>query len=96
MSSPSRDLDPLDQQLDDARLLGREELVPQRIELQQRVRTSSSVIWRPARVPHARCHDDLRLAEQGAELLDHGALDLAGRHAADRAASRPLQHRLAT
>jgi len=31
------DLDPLDQELDDARLLGREELVPERVELQERV-----------------------------------------------------------
>jgi hypothetical protein len=31
------DLDPLDQQLDDARLLGREDLVPERVELKERV-----------------------------------------------------------
>ena len=32
-----RHIDPLDQQLDDARLLGREQLVPQRIEADQRL-----------------------------------------------------------
>ena len=38
MSAPSgADVDPLDQQLDDPRLLGREQLIPKRIEPLQRL-----------------------------------------------------------
>ena len=91
------DVDALDQQRHDARLLGGEEFVPQRVELLQGragVGLGDVVGMRARRLPRAR--HDLGLAEHGAELVDDGGLDLARRHAADRARSGAmLQHRLA-
>ena len=55
MSSPSSAIStPLDEQLNDARLLGREELVPQRVELQERVpnlRLGDAVVLRVRAAP---------------------------------------------
>ena len=91
------DVDPVDQQRDDARLLGGEELVPERIERLESVTDiglDDVAVVRARRLPGAG--HDFGLAEHGAELVDDGGLDLARRHAADRA--RPgavLQHRLA-
>ena len=90
-------LDPLDQQLHDPRLLGREQLVPQRVELQQRLPRlvlGDVVLLGPRRAP--RADDDLRLPEDAAQLVDDRRLDLGRRHPPDRARLRPaLQHVLA-
>ena len=84
------DVDALDQQLNDAGLLGRKRLISQRIERVQRVadlRLSDSavVLLRLAPGPH----HDLQRAQQRADLVDHRFLDLAGRNTADRAGLRP-------
>jgi hypothetical protein len=90
-------VDPLDQQLHDPRLLGREELVPARIELEQRLPRlglGDVVALRPRRAPGS--YDDLRLPEHGAELIDLRRLDRARRDPPDRAGLWPaLQHVLA-
>ena len=83
------DVDPLDQQLDDARLLGGEQLVPERIEPLQRL---ADVVFgqafdlRPSGPP--RGDDDLRRPQHAAQLVDDGGLDLGGRHAAHGAGIR--------
>ena len=97
-STPSHPhVDPLDQQLHDPRLLGREQLVPQRVELQQRLPhlvLGDVVLLGPRRAP--RADDDLRLPEDAAQLVDDRRLDLRRRHPPDRAGIRPaLQHVLA-
>ena len=91
------DVDPFNQQRHYARLLGRKEFLPQRIELVQRgagislgdvVGMDASTLPRPGH--------DLGLAEHGAQLVDDGRLKLTRGHAADRARpSAMLQHRLA-
>jgi hypothetical protein len=51
------DIDPLYQQLDDTRLLGREQLVPQRVELLQRLARAvlgDVVLLEPRRAPPRR------------------------------------------
>ena len=83
------DVDALDQQLDDARLLGREEFVPESIELDERV---AHLGLADVAVVFARCrpglHDHLGRAQQDANLVDDGSLDLAGRQPSDRAGFR--------
>jgi hypothetical protein len=76
---------PRDEQLDDPRLLGREQLVPQRVELQQRfprLGLGDGVVLGPRRAPGA--HDDLGLPEHAAQLVDDHRLDLRRGDAADR------------
>jgi hypothetical protein len=88
------DVDPLDQQLHDPRLLGREQLVPQGIELEQRLArrvVGDFVLLRAGCAP--RANDDLRLPEDAAQLIDDRGLYLRRRHAANRARVWPtLQH----
>ena len=91
------DRDPLDQQLDDAGLLGGEQLIPKRIQAAARLsRTSASVIspaWARAAFHVPATISGWR--NTGAELLDDRRLDLARGHAADRARSGTMfQHRL--
>ena len=91
------DIHALDQKLDDAGLLGREQFVPQRIEFHQGVpdfALGDAAVLFPARFPGG--DDDLRRAKQAAELIDHRGLDLGGRQASDRASTPALlQDRLA-
>lgn len=91
------DVHPLDQQRHDVVLLGREEFVPQSVELLQgpaSVDFGNVLRLVARRLPPAR--SDLRLAEHGAQLVDDGGFNLARRHAADRARSGAmLLHRLA-
>jgi len=71
-------VDALDQQLNDTRLLGREELVPQRVQLSERVTHLSlrdRVVLAPRRPPSA--NDDFWSAKDGAELIDDGSFDVA-------------------
>lgn len=80
------DVDALDQKCHDACLLGREKLVPQRIELLQGcacIDLSDIVGVSAGSLPCPR--HDLGLAEHGAKLVDDGSLDLACGHAAHRA-----------
>ncbi|MEG9883493.1 MAG: hypothetical protein V6Z86_02530 [Hyphomicrobiales bacterium] len=90
-------LDALDEELDDAGLLGREQLVPQRIQPFQGFPDLSlgQTIDLGSRRPP--CADDhLRGAKEAAQLVDHRALDLGGGHAPDRAGIvAALQNRLA-
>ena len=77
-------VNPLDQQLHDPGLLGREQLVPERVELQQRLPrlVLGDVVQLGA--GRAPCPDDyLRLPEDAAQLVDDGRLDLRRRHAPD-------------
>jgi len=79
------------------RLFRREQFIPQRIEL---LDGCSSVGLGDPVAPRTRClpcaRDNLRLAEDGTQLVDDGGFNLASRHAAD--GTRPgavLQNRLA-
>ena len=76
------DVDAFDQQLDNAILFGWEELVPDRVELFERVAHLGfgDVVDFAAR--RAPCADhDFGGAQDGAQLVDHDALDIAGRDA---------------
>ncbi len=91
------DIHALDQQRHDARLLGGEEFVPQRVELLEcraGVGFGDAVGVGTRRLPGSR--NNLRLPKHGAKLVDDGDLNLACGHATNR--TRPssmLQHRLA-
>jgi hypothetical protein len=68
--------------LDDARLLGPEELVPERVEGEESIPDldfGDGVVVVPRGPPCA--HDDIWLVEDGAKLVNDDTLDLAGRHA---------------
>src|SRR5690606_24267628 len=72
---------PVDQKLDDARLLRWEQLFPQRIEPLQRIaHLGFGQLWllRSSGTPCA--DNDLRLAKQSTQLVDHRRLDLPCRH----------------
>jgi hypothetical protein len=84
-------VDPLDQQQHDPRLLGREELVPQRIGCVSASRASSSVMSSCS----ARAARHVPTMISGWRKMPRG-LDLRRRHAPDRARVWPaLQHILA-
>jgi hypothetical protein len=92
-------VEPLDEQLYDARLLGREQLVPQRVEALQRLAHLGLGQVRclgPCRGPGA--HHHLGLAQQRPDLAHHRRLDLRGRPAAHfaPAASSPFSTRWTT
>src|SRR5690606_5782150 len=91
------DLDALDQKLNDARLLGREQLVPKRVEPFESLPDlglGQSIDLRSRRPPGA--DDHLRGAKEAAQLVDHRALDLRGGHPRHRAGTgSALQDRLA-
>lgn len=86
----------LDQQRDNSRLLDREELVPQRVDLLQSrtgVGLGDVVGVGARRLP--RPGHDLGLAEHSTHLVNNCGLDLPRWHAADGAGSSAmLQHRL--
>lgn len=86
-----------DEELDNARLFSREEFVPERVYLEERLtdlRLGEARLTALRGPPRAR--DDLWLAEHRPELVDDGGLDLTGRYTADRASpGAMLQHRLA-
>ena len=78
--------DAFDEQLEDAGLFGREQFVPDGIEIQQGLPyfgPGDPDIFRSCRAPG--CDDDFRGAEQAAKLTDNGCLDLGGLHAAHHA-----------
>ncbi len=89
--SPIRaDIHPLDQQRHDARLLGREEFVPQRVKPMQASRTSASEMsLSRVRAAFQVSRHDLWLSEHRAELAEDGRLDLPCGHATDRAGALP-------
>ena len=91
------DIDPLHQQLHDAGLLGGKQFVPERIKMHQGcagLGLGYFTVMGLGRFPCA--DDDLRLVEYGAQLVDHGRLDVTRRHAADRTGARTVfQHGLA-
>jgi hypothetical protein len=73
-------VDPLDQQLHDPRLLGREQLIPQRVELRQRLARfvlGDVVLLGAGGAP--RADDDLLLPEDTTQLVDDRRLDLRRR-----------------
>ena len=77
-------VDPLDKQRYDARLLGREEFRPERVEVAERaagVGFDEVAVLPPSGLPSPR--DDLGLAEDGTQAVDDGRFDLARGHAAD-------------
>ena len=81
------DRDVLDQELDDPRLLGREELVPERIELKQRLPDLGLGDVRRLFASGApRADDELRLPEDAAQLVDDRRLDSSA------AGTRPIGH----
>ncbi len=73
------DIDPFDEELDNAGLLGREEFVPDSVEVDEgRADFCLSDILHllPRRAPC--CDYDFRRAEEDAELVDDGSLDFGG------------------
>ena len=76
-------VDPLDQQLDDASLFGGEQLVPDRGEVGKQdgdLALGDLVLALPLkRRPGTR--DELRRGQQLPDLVRNGALDIGGRHA---------------
>jgi hypothetical protein len=83
------DLYPLDQELDNARLFGREQLVPDRVEFGER---AADLLLGDTGVLATRClpgaHNDLRRADEHSDAIDNGSLDLGGGNPADRAGLR--------
>ena len=86
-----RDVDPLDQEPQDARLLGRVELVPDRLERAERLDDLAllelGVLSRAVLPAHRGDgpRDQLGRREQPPDLPEHEALDLAGGDRAHRA-----------
>ena len=85
------DVDALDQKLDDAGLLRREHLAPERVEVQQGLPNLllAQAIHLRLRHPPGADHD-LRRAQQSAYLVDDRGLDLRRRQPSDRAGIPPL------
>jgi phage terminase large subunit-like protein len=85
------DIDALDQQLDDAGLLGGKQFVPQGIQLLQSI---AHRVFRQAldlRPRGAPCrHYDFGRPQHAAQLVDDGGLDLSRRHATHGAGLRAL------
>ena len=84
------EVDARDQQLDDARLLGREQLVPDRIQRIERladVSLGQAVDLGSCCAP--RGDDDLGRPKHAAQLVDDGCLDLGCRDMAHWACARP-------
>ena len=85
------DIDPLDEKLDDPRLLRRKQFVPERSNSTQRGPHIGfgQALDRFARA--APClDDDFGRPKQDADLIDDDLLDLGGRNASDRAVRRSL------
>jgi hypothetical protein len=81
----------LDDELDDARLLGREELLPERIEADQSLPDlafRNTAVMLTSSPPGA--DDDLGRREELTHLRHHHGLNLPRRDAADRAGVAPL------
>jgi hypothetical protein len=81
---------PVDQQLYDSRLLGREERLPERIELGERL---PRVVFGDVVLlgPRPRNDDDLRLSEHGAQLsMMPASISAAGKRPLGQAASHSL------
>jgi hypothetical protein len=81
-----RHLDPLDQQLDDSVLLGREQLVPQRLEGVEGIanRRLGNTSVRGPRCPPGG-DNDLGLNEKAADLSHYRRLNVTSRDTTDRA-----------
>ena len=89
-------VDLLHQELDDARLFGGEQLVPDRGEVGKQdgdLALGDLVLALPLRRPGTR--DEFRRGQQLLHLVGHGAFDIGGRHAGDRAAVVAVRDRLA-
>ena len=90
-------VDPLDEELDDPRLLGGEQLVPDRGEVGEQDRDlalGDLVLALPLRRrPGPR--DQLRCSQQLLHVVEHRALDIGGRHARHRAGVVAVRDRLA-
>ncbi|WP_287179231.1 hypothetical protein, partial [Mesorhizobium sp.] len=83
------DIHPLDQKLDDAGLLGREELIPEWIQLNEGFTDLGfSDVGIVLSRGHPGLYDHLGCSKQRPKLVDDRSLDLAGRHTADRACLR--------
>jgi hypothetical protein len=80
-------IDPLDEELDDARLLGREQLVPDGGEIREQ---DGDLAFRDVvlTLPLRRCPgpgNQLRGGQQFLDVIQHGAFDIGGGYAGDLA-----------
>jgi hypothetical protein len=88
------DVDPLHQELDDPRLLGREQFVPDHGEVGEQNRNlalGDLVISSRRRRPGPR--HDFRRGQQLLDAVQHRAVDVRRRHARHRAGVAPVRHR---